>query len=186
MVQQISREIISRCKLKDLVAFQKLVEHYQSFAYTLAFRLVCNDDDAKDVVQESFIRIWKHIPEFDSNNQFSTWLFKIVTNLCYDHLKSKKRRNSLSIDDLKSTAFNFLSDKDLEENFVNQNLIQVIESLANQLTPKQRIVFILRDLQDLETDEIADILNMDAGKIKSNLYYARQNIRMQLEKMNLI
>jgi RNA polymerase sigma-70 factor, ECF subfamily len=186
MVEQISRDILSRSKTKDLAAFQKLVEYYQTYAFTLAFRLICNEDDAKDIVQESFIRIWKHIADYDFSIKFSTWLYKIVTNLCFDHLKSKKRRNSISIDVVKNASLNFLFDKDLEENLVNQNLVKVIESIANGLNEKQRIVFILRDLQELEMDEIAEIMNMSAGQIKSNLYYARQNIRLQLENMNLL
>jgi len=186
MVQQISPEILKRCKLKDFEAFQKLVEFYQGYAFKLAFRLVCNDDDAKDVVQESFIRVWKHIGEYDNKNQFSTWLFKIVTNLCYDYLKAKKRRNSFSIDEMKNTSLNQILEAGADENFINKDLIQVIESLANKLTPKQRIVFILRDLQEMEMDEMVEILNMSAGKIKSNLYYARQHIREIVEKMKII
>jgi RNA polymerase sigma-70 factor, ECF subfamily len=186
MVQQISPEILKRCRLKDVEAFQKLVEHYQAYAFKLAFRLVCNDDDAKDVIQESFIRVWKHIHEFDSKNQFSTWLFKIVTNLCFDYLKSKKRRNNIPLEQLSNAAQNLMLDKEADESFININLIQVIGALANELTPKQRAAFILRDLQEMEMDEIAEILNMSTEKIKSNLYYARQNIRQKLKKMNLL
>ena len=74
-----------------------MVEQFQSYAYSLAFRLVLNEDNAKDIVQESFIRIWRHISNYDSNILFTTWLYKIVTNLCYDNLKSSKRRNNAKL-----------------------------------------------------------------------------------------
>ena len=88
-------ETIIRCKSGDMSAFQSLVEEYQIYAYKLAFRLLCSEDEAKDVVQESFIRVWRHIQKYDLRSKFTTWLYKIVTNLCYDHLKARNRRTRI-------------------------------------------------------------------------------------------
>ena len=79
--------IIERSRGGDGEAFRLLVKAHQGYAYALAFRLVCDDEAAKDVVQESFIRIWKHLPEYRPTVKFTTWMYRIVVNLSYDRLK---------------------------------------------------------------------------------------------------
>ena len=80
-ITQPDPDIIDKCRKRDEKAFKVLVEQFQRYAFNLAFRLVLNEEDAKDIVQESFIRIWRHISRYDSNVLFTTWLYKIVTNL---------------------------------------------------------------------------------------------------------
>ncbi len=186
MVQQIDPEILNRCKQKDQQAFKQLVVFYQNYAFQLAYRLICNADDARDIVQEAFLRVWKNIENYKMEVQFTTWLYKIVCNLSFDYLKSKKRRNNISFDQLPNIGLNSIAASSLEEELSNQVLARIIEAMANNLTPKQRIIFTLRDLQGLEIAEIKKILNINAENIKSNLYYARKNIREKLIIMNLI
>jgi RNA polymerase sigma-70 factor (ECF subfamily) len=90
-----SCELIVRSRDGDLTAFQQLVEQYQGYAFTLAFRMLGNEDEANDTVQETFIRVWKHITKFNFSSKFTTWLFRIVTNLRLDRLKSGKRKNNV-------------------------------------------------------------------------------------------
>lgn len=180
-------KIINLSKKKDQRAFQKLVEHYQEFAFTLAFRLVCNEDEAKDIVQEAFIRVWKNLKKFKISTKFSTWLYKIVFNLSLDHIKVNKRRNQYLVDIEQITAISeCFNDDCLETSIENNELVQIIQFLANDLTAKQRAVFVLRDLQGLEMNEISDITSLSSGTVKSNLYYARLNIREKLIKINKI
>ena len=87
------QDMIWRSREGDLSAFQQLVEHYQHYAYILAFRLLGDDEDAKDAVQEAFIRVWKHIKNFNLSSKFTTWFYRIVTNLCLDRIKAQKRKN---------------------------------------------------------------------------------------------
>ncbi len=174
-------EILLRCKNGDTAAYRQVVEAHQSFAYSLALRILCDAEDARDVVQESFVRVWQNIDNFDPKRKFTTWLYKIITNLCLDYLKARKRKSrhfiSLSSINISNQA---VSKVDIEKNLLNQELIEKIETLAEGLTPKQRIVFVFRDLQNFEIDEIVKITGLTKERIKGNLYYARMNIRAKL------
>ena len=90
-----NHEIISLCIKGNKEAFRRLVEKYQPYAYALSLRLLCHEEDAKDVVQECFIRVWHHLHKFNRKNKFTTWLYTIVSNLCYDRIKINNESNSL-------------------------------------------------------------------------------------------
>lgn len=180
-------QIIKLSQEKDHKAFEKLVVHYQSYAFSLAFKLVCDEDEAKDIVQESFIRIWQHLGKFHLTTKFTTWLYKIVFNLSLDKLKANKRRKGILINSEQTSAvFEKLGGEHPETVIANKDLAEIISSLAKELTPKQQAVFVLRDLQGAEMDEISEITSMSKGTVKSNLYYARLNIREKLNKIDNI
>lgn len=184
MNQPTVAELIHRSRLNDLEAFGLLVEQHQSFVYSVAFRLLCDDENAKDAAQETFIRVWKNIGRFREEMRFTTWLYKITTNLCYDHIKSEKRRNNHVVPVIeKSELMNLASDENIETALINSELAIAIRFLTEQLTTKQKLVFTLRELEGLEVEEISKITGLSPGKIKSNLYCARQSIRAKLEKM---
>ena len=174
-------EIIARCKNGDLDAFRDLVERHQSFAFALAFRLLCNEEDAKDAVQESFVRVWRHLARFNPRQKFTTWLYRIVANLCYDRLKARKRRARIMVaaddDELPTIITSPLL---VEKELANREIAAIIERLAGGLSSKQRMVFVLRDLQDLDMEEIVHITGMSMGSVKTSLYLARRAIRERL------
>ena len=180
-------KIIELSKKKDQLAFKKLVEYYQGYVFSLAFKLMCDEEDAKDIVQESFIRVWQHIGKFNLNTKFTTWLYKIVFNLSMDKLKANKRRKHILIESEHiSVLFEKFMGENPETDIANKDLAMLITSLADELTPKQKVVFVLRDLQGAEMDEISDITSMSKGTVKSNLYYARLNIREKLKRIENI
>jgi RNA polymerase sigma-70 factor (ECF subfamily) len=176
------KELIILSRQNDARAFRKLVEAYQSMVYRLAFRLLCNDEDAKDVVQETFIRVWKHLDSFNTELKFSTWLYSITAHQCYDILKKTKQKYSLRIDG-ENRIREFISNENTEEKLINAELSYIISPLTLELTPKQKLVFTLSDLEGLETEEIKSITGLSAAKIKSNLYLARQYIRKKVEAL---
>lgn len=183
-----SHEIILQRSIKrDRDAFRKLVERYQSYAFKLAFRLLCHEEDARDVVQESFIRVWKHLPKYNPQNKFTTWLYRIVTNLCYDRIKAESRRAKVFSFGFTehypgSTAISY----SLEDQVGNKEIAERIIQIANNLKTKQRMVFVLRDLHDLSIREVSEILSITTGSVKSNLYHARRNIRKKLEALGIM
>lgn len=184
MDQQITKSLIERSCRSDSAAFQKLVEAHQSFVYRIAFRLLCNDYDTEEVTQETFIKVWKNLPSFNTEMRFTTWLYKIAVNLCYDKLKARKRKNNnLSIDPLNMAILNYPSTENIETELANREIASLIESLTEQLTPKQKMVFVLSELEELTPAEITEISGLSAKKIKSNLYCARQNIKEKLQKL---
>lgn len=185
-ISQPETAFFDRCVTGDLKAFEKLVQYYQSYVYKLAYRILWNEEDAKDIVQEAFIRVWKNISKYDSRIRFTTWLYKIVTNLCFDKLKSDKRRKKHMSTSALNDHINGVPDvNNPDKQLADNDLVGKIRIIAKHLTNKQRTVFTLRDLQDLEIREIADILQMSPGAVKSNLHLARKTIRDELEKLDL-
>ncbi len=178
--------LVIQAQQGDLVAFQKLVEKHQHFVFTVAFRLLANAEDARDVAQETFVRVWKHLPAFDRHKSFTTWLYKIITNLCYDELRRAYRRRKCNPIEKESSLSQLTIRASLEDHVSNSELAQKICQLANGLQPRQRMVFVLRDLQDLDMQEIAEILDSSVSAVKSNLYYARLNIRKKMQKMGYL
>jgi RNA polymerase sigma-70 factor, ECF subfamily len=165
----------------DFLAFRALVEAYQGYAFALAFRALCDDDDAKDVVQETFTRVWKNLPRYNPAVKFTTWMYSIVTHLCYDSLRSKKKRGAAVLDELDPSLLASVSAEDNPEHlYSNKELAGVIATLTEELPPKQKIVFVLRDLQELSVREVSDILHISESSVKTNLVYARRFLRRQL------
>lgn len=184
MQQPAINEWILQSRQGNTQAFRRLVETHQTMVYTLAFRILCNEGDAEDVVQETFIRVWKNLETFKTEMKFTTWLFTIATHLCYDRLKALKRKTgSFPIDGEKFQHMQIESAENIETSAINSELAEIILRLTDELTPKQKLVFTLRDLEGLETEEMMTITGLSAEKIKSNLYLARQYIRKKLEKM---
>lgn len=153
--------------------------------FRFSFKLVCNYDEAQDITQETFIRAWTHISDYTPKCRFSTWLYKITANLCYDLLRMRKREITCrQTGDIMSKPPDVLSEENPENTVINQELIHIIGLLTEELTPKQRLVFTLRELEGLENDEITIITGLDAAKIKSNLYLARKYIQERMKKIN--
>lgn len=173
------QEIIIKARHGDTAAFRWLVERYQGFAYSLAWRFTGEAASAEDIVQEAFIRVWKNLPRYRAEIKLSTWLYKIVTNLALDFLRSrsgKQSRQAVSPE----RAINLADNQPADDAVHREELLQAILLLAEALSPKQRAVFILRDLEGLSVEEVSDILSMSAGNIKSNLHHARSFMREKL------
>jgi RNA polymerase sigma-70 factor, ECF subfamily len=152
-------------------SFRSIVGQYQGFVFALVRRFVRSRPDAEDIVQEVFIRLWKNLRSYKTDMKFSTWLYRITVNKCFDYLKSgefKSGRQSGSADQLVIAG-----GRSADEPLINAELKDAVEACAASLTPKQKAVFFLRDVEGLEMNEIAEILAMSTGNIKSNLYYAR-------------
>lgn len=171
-------EIIAKASAGDEQAFRMLVEKYQSTALLLAIRLTGNRVDAEDIVQEVFIRIWKHLPRYDNTIRFTTWMYTIVTNRCLDYLRSKRYRQSRITD----TWDHHSSVAASGSSFDDREFAAIVSHLAEELTPKQRAVFVLRDLHGLSVAEVREILAMTEGNIKSNLYHARIKLSEWIKK----
>jgi RNA polymerase sigma-70 factor, ECF subfamily len=162
----------------DFASFERLVREYQPYAFSLAMRFLCDETEATDVVQESFLRVWKNRNRYDPGQKFSTWLYKIVTNLCMDRFRSLKRSRKLFISREREVALEDLPDqRDWAVALSDEQLVDIIKTLSDDLSTKQRLVFTLRDLQDLSVEEVVDITGMSTGSVKSNLYFARKTIR---------
>ncbi len=174
---------MDRCKRADKEAFREIVERHQEYAFALAFRILCEGEEAKDVVQESFMRVWIHRADYRAEMKFTTWLYRIVVNLCYDLLRAKQRRERIFLRAGENMGALVEADRhDPEELEENRDLAERIRRFAKGLPERQRIVFALRDLQDQTVEEVAAIVGISASAVRTNLCYARAAIRMKLQE----
>lgn len=174
-----TEQLIAQSQQGDTAAFGLLMHRHKDYAFKLAYRLLGCGDESRDVVQESFIRVWQHLAQFRKNHRFTTWLYSIVVNLATDRLRQQKRRQTLSLDrapELPDKAAS--ADVTLEQ----RETVRRIEALAKALPEKQRLVFVLRDLEDLSVAETAEILKIGRGSVKTHLYLARKRMRQALEE----
>jgi RNA polymerase sigma-70 factor (ECF subfamily) len=176
-------KLVSLIRQGNSFAFGHLVERHQPYIAGIVSRFLFCEEDSREVVQDTFIRIWKHLDDFDGHCRFTTWIYTIAFNLCLDKTKALKRRREDRF------PLNFETRADYKVEIMDQNtnsdhagLGKVIRSFARQLSKVQRLVFVLRDIQDLPVEEVCHITGFDAGKVKSNLYYARKFMREKLEK----
>lgn len=175
---EVDEDVVSRSQCRDLTAFELLVRKYQPYAFSLAMKFLCDEAEASDVVQESFLRVWNNIDRYDPNQKFTTWLYKIVSNLCVDRFRSLKRSRSIFLSRDRDPVMEDLPDeRDWETLRSHQQLADIIRTLSKRLSRTQKLVFTLRDLQDLTVEEVVEITGLPTGSVKTNLHYARKSIR---------
>ena len=177
MIHQPDPSTIKLAMSGDTVAFRTLVESHQHFVFAVAHRFLRDKDAARDASQEVFVKLWKNFKKYKPEIKLSTWLYKITTNHCLDQIKARDKRQKVtrSIE----PASPVFADRDL----LHRELRMIALEEADNLAPKQRAVFVLRDLEELSMEEISDILDMDSASVKSNLYYARKKIAERLIKV---
>jgi RNA polymerase sigma-70 factor (ECF subfamily) len=162
------------------LAFEAIVDIYGKRIFALSFKLLRDEEDARDAAQETFIKIWNKRHTFHQTMKFSTWIYAIASHECYDRLRKQKVRNRSVHEEV---CLKIPSHEDQENDFINKELAQLINAYTCNLTAKQRLVFTLRDIEGLEITEIVTITGLTPAKIKSNLYLARQTVRQMLEKL---
>ena len=180
---QNEQELLKRAKAGDVAAFEELVEGYQKKLFSLAYRIVGNPEDAADMVQEALIRIFRSIAKFKEQSSFSTWIYRITTNVCLDELRKRKNKKEFSLDqeihgedgDMKRQI---RSDEMLTDNIAEQEeLRDIVNNAINILPEYQRIVISLRDIQGLTYSEISQVLNCPEGTVKSRINRARNALK---------
>jgi RNA polymerase sigma-70 factor, ECF subfamily len=175
-------KLIEECRDGNFNNFRKLVELTSPYLFSVAFRILGEEDQAKDAVQEALVTIWQKLGAIKSASAYKSWAYKVVINKCYDELRSRKR-NPEHTSDEKSWAI--LSEKILEmpsSQFENDETARIIRVLTNKLSPRQKAVFVLSDLEEMTSDEISEITGLNKSNIKANLHYARKSIAEMIEK----
>jgi RNA polymerase sigma-70 factor (ECF subfamily) len=168
----------------DREAFNRLVVHYQSLAYNVAFRILSDPDAAADATQDAFISAYRAMPRFRGGS-FRSWLLRIVTNACYDQLRAKKRRPTTSLDadpDMDWEEWTVDDGERPEEFAERQALSQVIQRGLDALPDDQRTVIVLSDIQGLRYGEIAEALGISLGTVKSRLNRGRRKLQDLLQE----
>ena len=164
----------------DLAAFNRLVMAHQGLAYNVAFRIVGDADAAADACQEAFLSAFKGIRKFRGGS-FKSWIMRIVTNACYDQLRYKSRRPADSLEAVNESSENspklINGHERPEEYALRHELNELIQQGINSLSPDQRAVLVLSDVQGFAYQEIADVTGVSLGTVKSRLSRARTKLR---------
>lgn len=179
------KAIIEQVLAGDNDAFGLLVEAYQDRVYNLALRMCGNADDAFDLAQEAFFRAWRGLSGFQFESAFSTWLFRLSSNVCLDWLRAKRRRPTVSlttVDDEDEEVQMELPDpgKSPEELLLASEDRKALARAMNELPVEYRQILTLRAIDDLSYTEIAEILKLREGTVKSRLSRARAALRNKL------
>ena len=172
-------ELVREFKNGNEQAFDELVKRYQQKIYQQAWRMVRNSEDALELSQETFVRAYRALPKFKEKSSVYTWLFRICFNLCLTFLnKSKKQQNVSSIDTMTEERLMFeavtIKEELKEPNTISkrQGLAKAISDAVISLPSQQRLVFMMRQYDDMKNDEIAKVLHLSVGGVKSNYRHA--------------
>jgi RNA polymerase sigma-70 factor (ECF subfamily) len=185
----IDLDLIQRAKRGDMGAFEQLVFRYDKQVLTIAARYVQSSEDAKDIYQEVFLRVYRALPRFQLRSQFSTWLFRIATNVCLSHRSRRKRHIHTSLsqesDDehggglAEALTEPRAADRHAERTDMALHISQALEMLS----PKQKMVFTLKYYDGYKIREIAEMLGLAEGTVKRYLFAATKKIRHSLQDL---
>lgn len=185
MIEQKELELIERAKAGDKKALAELVTKYEKTIFSFAFKICRNRDKAENTMQETFMSVLKSLHQFDGKSKFSTWLYRIVVNHCLMMARSEVHKDKFhSIDeeefDFEEPEVKHWSDLP-EDKLLNDELKRLMDKAIEKLPPDYRIVFMLRDVEGLSTQETAETLGLSVPAVKSRLHRARLFLRNELK-----
>ncbi|AGA56568.1 RNA polymerase sigma factor, sigma-70 family [Thermobacillus composti KWC4] len=179
---------LARKALKgDQQAFAEIVGLYQDKLYHMAFRMLGSRQEAEDVVQEAFLRVYRNLDRYDEGMKFSTWIYRIATNLCIDRLRKRKATYSL---DAESTEHEGLDgyavipsdDRTPESEMLLSETQRIVRQAIDTLPAKYKSVMVLRYLHGLSLQEIGEVLDMPVTTVKTRVHRGREYLRKKLER----
>ena len=178
--------LVERSKKGDREAFEHLVRLYENKVYTIAYRLMGNHADASDLAQDAFIKIYQALPNFRGDSSFSTWIYHITVNVCRDELRKRQRRPTVSLDEPtgeNNNTYEIRSHAPGPEEMLDRSETQaMIQECLNTLSDDYRTILVMREIQDLAYEEIAELLGCSLGTVKSRLSRARQALKEKISK----
>src|SRR5215831_5310789 len=181
-------EVLSLAREGDVKAFSELVRRYEGKIFRLAQHITGNREDAEDVLQETFLKAYEHLDQFQGNSKFYTWIVRIAVNQALMKLRKRKTDKTVSIDETIDTGEDTLVreiaawDEDPEQRFSREELGEILDGAIENLDPLYRSVFVLRDIEEMSTEETAEALGLSVPAVKSRLLRARLQLREKLTR----
>lgn len=179
--------LVRRCQKGDALAFEQLVIKYRSKVFSMIYGMVQNEQDAWDLAQEGFLKAWRSIHRFKGQASFYTWLYRIVTNVAIDSLRRKGFKKTAEFDDeIAATQVEPGSktvprpDPMPHQGLECEEIRQRIEHAINKLSPEHRAVIVMKEIEELQYNEIAEVLGCSIGTVMSRLFYARKKLQTLL------
>ncbi|MGF1509063.1 MAG: RNA polymerase sigma factor [Myxococcota bacterium] len=161
----------------DRRAYAHLVEAYQKRVYAIAFGVVRHREDAWDVAQEAFVKAYKHLDRFEGSAAFYTWLYRITTNLAIDHIRERKRKRTEPLEEAPPVRAPEDHRADPEAAVDRAELGRILADAMDQLSEKHRAIIVLREVEGLSYEEMAEVLGIAKGTVMSRLFHARQKLQ---------
>ncbi len=179
-------ELVQQAQGGDKVAFKTLVERYQRRLLSVVIGMVRNQDDAGELVQETFIRAYRNLEGFKGDSSFYTWIYRIAVNLSIDFQRKERKRTTIEFDetvalgDTEAATGITSQGRDPFVQVRNRELVGKVFQAIEELTPNHRAVIMLREVEGLSYEEIADVLGCSMGTVMSRLHYARKQLQARL------
>lgn len=179
--------LIRRVQRGDQTAFAELLEAYEKPVYNLCLRMTGNPEDAADMTQEAFLKVWRGAAQYQFESSFSTWLYRLTSNVCIDFLRSKKRRQTVSLtveEEQDGTQELEIADSAPlpEEQVLHSETKREIAAAMEALEEDFRLILTLRLVENLSYEQIADVMELKVGTVKSRLARARMKLKNILAK----
>jgi RNA polymerase sigma-70 factor (ECF subfamily) len=181
--------LVARAKAGDMSAFSELVKHYDRRVFRMAKQITQNDDDAEDVLQETFLKAYTHLDDFQGNSKFYTWLVRIAVNEALMKLRKRRSSRTVPLDEPIDTGEDEVVreiavwDENPEQQYSRDELGSILEEAIESLKPAYRTVFILRDIEEMSIEETAEALDLSISAVKSRLLRARLQLREKLTRL---
>ncbi|MGC8863191.1 MAG: sigma-70 family RNA polymerase sigma factor [Armatimonadota bacterium] len=187
MTGETDQAVVARVLRGEVDAFSTLVERYQDRVYSVALNYVSNPEDAVDIAQETFVKAYSKLRSFDSSSAFYTWLYRIAVNTAIDFLRKRRTRTAESLNDEKFTELGYEPESkdpsvDPEGVVARREQARLLRKALSRLSDKLRTVLILHDVEGLSQEEVADILKVPVGTVKSRVSRARAELRNVLQE----
>lgn len=181
--------LIEQCRNGDVAAFENLVLLYEKKVFNVAYRILGNKDDASEIAQEVFVKVFVSINQFKGKSSFSTWIYRITVNMCLDEIRKRKKASiiyineGISLDD-GEVEMQIAADAPGPDEMAELSELQrTVTKAILLLSEEQRTVIILRDIQGLSYKEIAEIIKCPSGTVKSRVNRARAALKHILEEL---
>lgn len=173
------RELVRATLEGQPEAFEALVRRKTSKVYSLCYRVLGNGEDAKDVSQLVFIKLWENLRKYDPQYAFDTWLYRMVTNVAIDFLRNRQSRDAAVNSNLRLVKS--VSDAEQNVSLQRKEIEGVFASVSSALSPKQKAIFVMREMEDLPSAEISRILGCRESTVRNHLFNARKIMQRQLQ-----
>src|ERR1039457_2372543 len=180
--------LVAKAREGDLAAFNELVNSYSRKIFRLAKHITQNEEDAEDVLQETFLMAFEHLGDFQGQSKFYTWIVRIAVNESLMKLRKRKSDRSVPLDEPVDTGEDTVVreiavwDENPEQKYSREELGQILDEAVQGLRPAFRTVFVLRDIEELSTEETAEALGISVPAVKSRLLRARLQLRERLTR----
>lgn len=177
----VDQEIVAQFRSGDRDAFAKLVQKYQSRVLTLATRILDNRSEAEDVAQDIFVKVFQSLHEFRGASRFSTWLYRITVNHCLNYIRRRTRQQQTLVAAEPEEWMQESPTSNPHRTLEQKERWALVQAKLQVLSPEYRTILLLRDFEGLSYEEIADVLQLESGTVKSRLHRARTELKALLE-----